>query len=211
MTPRMAQEVIDGLTAAGIAEPVWPNLAGMGFREDEAGAIRQQLKSFELDRRTSIVGTSRLLPAAKTLEAMTDVVGALLAGRTPALDKLPAAQAQTLRGAARLGPDEQLRQASALLDLQLQHFITDSPADLLDVAPDAVKAGLQMSIASQARQLRTAEDAGAIRLARHEGFNAFGQLRELAVIDPVAAQKSGAAFVKELRAAEQRTGLRVLD
>jgi|GEM_PF-5073535 len=211
MTPRMAQEVIDGLNAFGLAEPVWPNLAGMGFREEEAGAIREQLKSFETSRRTSIVGTERLRPAAKSVEALTNVVGALLAGREPALDKLPAAQAQVLRGAGRLGRDEQLRQASALLDVHLEQFITDSPADLLDVSPAVVKAGLEMAIAAQARQLETAEDAGAIRLARHEGFSAFGQLRELAVIDPVAAQKSGAAFVKELRAAEQRTGTRVLE
>lgn len=211
MSPRLAQDMLDGLTAAGLAEPMWPNFAGMGFKEDEAATIRDQLKSFELSRRTSIPGTERLVPEAKTLEALSAVVRALLEGRSPPLGKLPAVQAKVLQNAGRLGADEQLRQAANLLDFQLEHFITDSPSELLGVAPATVKAGLETSIAAQAHALKQATEGIELDSLTHDGFSAFGQLRELAVLDPVAAQKAGAAFVKELRAAEQRTGNRPLD
>lgn len=211
MSPRLAQDMLDGLTAAGLAEPMWPHFKSMGFQEDEAATIRDQLKSFELGRRTSIIGTERLLPAAKALEGLTAVVRALLDGRAPPLAGLPPAQATVLEKAGRLGRDEQLERAMNLLDLQLESFITDSPVELLDVAPAAVKAGLEASIAAQAFVVSRAADDGELELLTHQGFSAFGQLRELAVIDPVAAQKAGSAFVKALRAAETRTRSRPLD
>lgn len=216
MSPRLAQDMLDGLTAAGLAEPMWPHLKSMGFNENEAAAIHDQLKSFENDRRTSLTamggaGVARLAAEGKQVKALATVVDALTAGRRPDLSKLPAPVATTISNAARLGPGEQLESARALLELKLSQFITDSPIDLVDGDPSAVKTGLEAAISAQIKQVSSAEDAGDLRLMKHDGFTAFGLLKELAVLDPAAAQRFGSAFANALHGAERRIGVTVLD
>ena len=216
MSPRLAQDMLDGLTAAGLAEPLWPHLKSMGFKEEEAAAIHDQLKSFENDRRTSLTamggaGVARLANEGKQVKALANVVEALVAGRTPDLSKLPAPVATAIGNAARLGPAEQLESARAMLELRLGNFITDSPIDLVDGAPAAAQAGIQAAISAQIKQVSSAQDVGDLRLMKHEGFTAFGLLKELAVLDPSAAQRFGSAFANALHSAEGRIGATVLD
>lgn len=215
MSPRLAQDMLDGLTAAGLAEPVWPHLKSMGFGEDEAAAIHDQLKSFELDRRTSLSamggGVARLAAEGKQVTALAAVVDALVAGKKPDLSRLPPAVAKAITNAKRLGDGEQLEAARSLLELRLGAFITDSPIDLVDGDPAAARTGLLAALAAQTRQVSDAQDAGDLRLMRHEGFTAFGLLQELAVLDPAAAQRAGSAFARALHDSERRIGTTVLD
>jgi hypothetical protein len=215
MSPRLAQDMLDGLTAAGLAEPMWPHLKSMGFGEHEAAAIHDQLKSFENDRRTSLSsmggGVARLATEGKQVKALATVVEALVAGKTPDLSKLPPAVSTALTNAKRLGAGEQLEAARALLELRLGAFITDSPIDLIDGDPAAARAGLEAALSAQTQQVSKAEAAGDLRLMKHHGFTAFGLLKELAVLDPAAAQKAGAAFAKALHESERRIGITVLD
>lgn len=215
MSPRLAQDMLDGLTAAGLADPLWPNLKSMGFGEDEAAAIHDQLKSFENDRRTSLSarggGVARLAAEGKKTVALATVVEALAAGKQPDLSKLSPALATAIGNAKRLGEGAQLEAARTLLENQLGAFITDSPIDLVDGAPDAAKAGILAAISAQTAQVKGADDAGDLRLMKHHGFTAFGLLKELAVLDPAAAQKAGLAFAKALHDREEQLGVKVLD
>ena len=215
MSPRLAQDMLDGLTAAGLAQPMWPHLQSMGFGDHEAAAIGNQLKSFESDRRTSLSamggGVERLAAEGKQVKALATVVEALVAGKAPDLSRLSPAVAKALTNSARLGPGEQLEAARVLLELRLGGFITDSPIDLVDGDPAAAQSGLLAALAAQTTQVANAEDAGDLRLMKHYGFTAFGLLRELAVLDPAAAQKAGSAFAKALHDSEKRIGMRVLD
>lgn len=215
MSPRLAQDMLDGLTAAGLAQPMWPHLQSMGFGEHEAAAIANQLKSFELDRRTSLStmggGLGRLAAEGKQVKVLASVVEALVGGKPPDLSKLSPAVATALSNAARLGPGEQLEAARSLLELRLGVFISDSPVDLVDGDPSSVRTGLLAAVAAQTKRIACAEDAGDLRLMKHYGFTAFGLLRELAVLDPAAAQKAGSAFARALHDSEKQMGMTVLD
>lgn len=207
--------MLDGLTAAGLAQPMWPHFQSMGFGEHEAATIGNQLKSFESDRRTSLSdmggGVARLAAEGQQVKALASVVDALVAGKTPDLSKLSPALARALTNSARLGPGEQLEAARSMLELRVGAFITDSPIDLVDGDPVAARTGLLSALAAQTKQVAAAEDAGDLRLMKHYGFTAFGLLRELAVLDPAAAQKAGSAFAKALHDSEKRIGVTVLD
>lgn len=215
MSPRLAQDMLDGLTAAGLADPLWPHLKSMGFGEDEAAAIHDQLKSFENQRRTSLAnlggGVARLAAEGKKVKALAVVVEALVAGKQPDLSRLSPALATTITNAKRRGEGAQLEAARTQLELQLGTFLTDSPIELVDGDPAAVKAGLLAALSAQTAQVSSAQDAGDLRLMKHDGFTAFGLLKELAVLDPAAAQKAGAGFAKALHERERRIGFKVLD
>lgn len=215
MTPRLAQDMLDGLTAAGLAEPMWPHFKSMGFSENEAAAIHDQLKSFELDRRASLAniggGVARLMDEGKQVQALAAVVDALVAGKPPELTKLPPAVAKTISNTKRLGEGEQLKAATALLELRLAAFITDAPLELIDGDPKSARTGLLAALAAQTKLVAAAPDDGALGVLKHEGFTAFGLLKELAVLDPAAAQRAGAAFARALHDTERRVGARVLD
>lgn len=211
MSPRLAQDMIDGLTSAGVAQPIWPNFESMGFRRDEAGQINALLKSFELDRQTSIPGIARHATDSKRLQALTTAMDSVLAGRTPTLTGLSPAQSQTLKNATRLGPGGQLEIGRSMLELQLSVFVTDEAADLIDGNPAVTQAGMETAIKVYTRLLSQADDVGSLLSIKEDCRSVFGLLRELAVLDPAVAHKSGSAFAKALRETEQRVGARLLD
>jgi hypothetical protein len=202
---REAQEMIDTMTSAGISQPMWPNFKSMGFSENQAGAIHTQLKSSdEIDRRTSLGNLSQHADYASKTKGLVTAAKDILAGATPSLKGLTSAQATVIQNAARLGTGEQAKAVLSLLEFQLQAFITDSPTDLLDGDVATTKSGLETAIALQTHVLKSADKFDALK-AQNDGFNSFSLLRELTVIDPVAAQKVGSAFANSIKEAQQRT------
>ncbi len=195
-TPREAQDMMDTLNGFGLAEPMWPHFKSMGFGENEAGMLRESLKRFDDGRRTSIVGVERLTPRAQTASKLSAVVEALIDGRTPDLSKLDATHARLIGRAG----DDALTRATALLESELSHFITDSPVDLVDGRTADVKRALVAVIKSETSQLEHG-DAAAVRKLKHDGLRSIGLLRELAVLDPREAQRVGSVFAKALHAA----------
>ena len=149
------QKMDDTLISYGLAEPMWPQLAAMGFEKPEAAVARAGLKSFETMRRTSLqpygAGLERLQPTAKRVADLAKVVDALRQGRSAdaAIAKLPAAHANLLRRQADAF-DSPLLRAVRLLENDLGQLITDNPAELLDVAPEKVQAGMAFHCAPAA-------------------------------------------------------------
>ncbi len=194
-----AQEIIDALNGYGLAEPMWPHFKSMGFRETDAGMLREALKRFDASRRTSLVGVARLEPRAANTQKLAALVDALIAGKSGAaeLAKLPKQFVDVL---SRAGESRQERAAN-LLEAELSHFITDSPVDLVDGNTAVIQQGLSAAIRAETSRLAEADDA-TLRKMKHEGLSSIGLLRELAVLNPREAQTLGAAFASALHAAE---------
>lgn len=171
LTGRQAQDMIDQMNGFGLAEPMWPHFKSMGFKETQAGDLRQAMKTFDTRRRTSLQST---------------IGTAGLAKRAPELEK-------------RIAEAEKSPKQLALLELELSRFITDNPADLVDAAPEVVKRALITVIETETKLLRSADEP-TLRKMKHEGFSSIPLLRELAVLDPTAARSVGKKFADALNA-----------
>lgn len=192
LAPRQAQDMLDELNGLGMAEPMWPHFKSMGFKDTDASDLRMALKRFDNGRRTSLgesIGTAGLAKRAPNVEKLSAVVEALTKGTSVELPEL----------LKRAPADERLARATALLENELSHFLTDNPADLVDSAPAAVKRGLEAVINSETAQLARADDAG-FRKMKHDGFSSPALLRELTVLDPTAARTAGTKFADALNA-----------
>lgn len=179
LSGRQAQDMLDELNGLGMAEPMWPHFKSMGFKDTDASALRMSLKSFDNGRRTSLseqIGTAGLAKRAPKLEQLAANVTEMIS-----------------RG------DPNLAKATALLENELSHFLTDNPADLVDSAPASVKRAIEAVINSETAQLANGDEATA-RKMKHDGFSSIALLRELTVLDPNAARAVGKKFAEALNA-----------
>ena len=206
------QEMTDTLIGFGLAEPMWPELEAMGFKKREAYDARHSLKDFDSSRRTSLAngcGTEWLAPAAAVVADLSAVVDALRLGKSAkaALSRLPEAHADLIRRAERSGTPP-LERALALLEMELGRFFTNSPVELVDVAPAKIQAGLEAAVLAHAELLKQG-DGSTLRSFQHSDsrfhtLSTFGMLRELSVLDPERAREVGSAFAKALHSAQRR-------
>lgn len=203
LTPRAAQDLIDELNGFGLADPMWPHFKSMGFHEHEAGELRQALRDSETHDRTSIqsaIGTEGLAKKlVAPVEQLSALVEALSAGQ-PSAQALAAVQGPWGEVLRRAPAEDLLRRATAALEEQVSRFITDSPVELVDVAPATARRGLLAVIASETQQLATG-DAAARRKLKADGYTSIRYLRELTVLDPNAARVAGTRFAAAVHAA----------
>ncbi len=204
------QEMDDTLIGFGLAEPMWSEFKAMGFRKTEAYDARRAMKSFDASRFTSIAdscGTERLEPKAQLVADLAAVVDAFRLGSEPDLSRLPTAHADLIRRAARTQTPP-LERALASLEMELGQFFTNSPVELLGVAPEKIQAALEAAILAHASLLEQG-DGNTLRTYRHNDsgfhtFSTFGLLRELSVLEPERAREVGTVFAKALHSAQRR-------
>lgn len=208
-----SQKMDDTLIGFGLAEPMWREFEAMGFKKTEAYLARTGLKDVDASRFTSLqaygAGLERLQPKAQLVADLAKVVDVLRQGRSAeaALSKLPAAQADLIRRAPR-SQTPLLERAVAVLEMELAPFITDSPAELVDVAPEKIQAGLEAAVLAHAKLLDQGDGATLREYLHHDSrfhiLSTFGLLRELSVLDPARARAVGTVFATALHAVQRR-------
>lgn len=209
LSAREWQDTLDELQGFAKANPFWPALKQMGVTDTQAHAAVHSLKSFDASRRTSLADVTGMDGLKKGLDRATQftgVVNGLLAGKSidGLLKGLTPVEAKALTNAQRLGPAFVLHSAVTMLNNSLGCAITDNATDLLS-SPKETAAALEAAVRGRTAWLKMG-DRDEVDVLGYIDVNAgyaeeFGNLRELAVLDPARAQAVGKAFVSALQAA----------